>query len=62
MNDNNNNSNSSASNAKANSGNIPKIILEKLESTPRQNFSTILNSPPEPVIIYITFSHLITKV
>ena len=44
------NSNSYPSGANPNSGNIPKVILERLESTPKQNFSTILNSPPEPVI------------
>ena len=47
MNDDNSNSYPSVN---PNSGNIPKVILERLESTPKQNFSTILNSPPEPVI------------
>lgn len=61
MNDDNNISYPSGSSANPNSGNIPKIILERLESTPRQNFSTILNSPPEPVTFHLTFSLPITK-
>lgn len=54
MNGKNNYSNPSTSNNNNSSGNIPKFILDKLQSSSRQNFSTILNGPPEPVTTILT--------
>lgn len=54
MNGKNNYSIPATSNNNNNSGNIPKIILDKLQSSSRQNFTTILNGPPEPVITKLT--------